>query len=156
MTLIAPSNASSEAVISKLVAYAPADAWTVWLASGVVFGSLLAARRELWWAILAGGFVGAVGFALYLGVGVIDAHGYGVIEYVRSASGGRFDYPDGTVYPALHRLEAEGLLRSRWSEVDGRRRRVYEITGRGKKAIAGQRRDWERFTSSVTAVLEQT
>jgi DNA-binding PadR family transcriptional regulator len=83
-------------------------------------------------------------------------HGYGVIEYVRGASGGRFDYPDGTVYPALHRLEAEGLLRSRWSEADGRRRRVYEITGRGKKALAGQRRDWERFTNSVTAVLEQT
>jgi PadR family transcriptional regulator, regulatory protein PadR len=83
-------------------------------------------------------------------------HGYGVIEYVRNASGGRFDYPDGTVYPALHRLEAEGLLRSRWSTIEGRRRRVYELTGRGKKALAGQRREWERFTSSVTAVLEQT
>jgi PadR family transcriptional regulator PadR len=83
-------------------------------------------------------------------------HGYGVIEHVRSASGGRFDYPDGTVYPALHRLEAEGLLRSRWRQVEGRRRRVYEITAGGKKALAGQRREWERFTSSVTAVLEQT
>jgi PadR family transcriptional regulator, regulatory protein PadR len=83
-------------------------------------------------------------------------HGYGVIDYVRNASDGRFDYPDGTVYPALHRLEAEGLLRSRWSRVEGRRRRVYELTGRGRKALAGQRRDWERFKSSVTAVLEQT
>jgi len=82
-------------------------------------------------------------------------HGYGVIEHVRRASGGRFDYPDGTVYPALHRLEVEGLLRSRWSEVEGRRRRVYEITARGKKALAGHRREWERFTSSVAAVVDQ-
>ena len=82
-------------------------------------------------------------------------HGYGVIEHVRRASGGRFDYPDGTVYPALHRLEVEGLLRSRWSEVEGRRRRVYEITARGKKALAGHRREWERFTRSVAAVVDQ-
>jgi len=82
-------------------------------------------------------------------------HGYGVIEHVRRASGGRFDYPDGTVYPALHRLEVEGLLRSRWSEVEGRRRRVYEITARGKKALAGHRREWERFASSVAAVVDQ-
>jgi PadR family transcriptional regulator len=81
-------------------------------------------------------------------------HGYGVIEHVRRASGGRFDYPDGTVYPALHRLEAEGLLKSRWSEVEGRRRRVYEITPRGKKALAVHRREWERFTSSVAAVVD--
>ena len=82
-------------------------------------------------------------------------HGYGVIEHVRRASGGRFDYPDGTVYPALHRLEVEGLLRSRWSEVEGRRRRVYEITARGKKSLAGHRREWERFTRSVAAVVDQ-
>jgi PadR family transcriptional regulator PadR len=81
-------------------------------------------------------------------------HGYGVIEHVRRASGGRFDYPDGTVYPALHRLEAEGLLRSRWSEFEGRRRRVYEITPRGKKALAAHRREWERFTSGVAAVVD--
>lgn len=82
-------------------------------------------------------------------------HGYGVIEHVRRVSGGRFDYPYGTVYPALHRLEADGLLRSRWREVDGRRRRIYEITGRGKTALAGRRREWEQFTSTVAAVLEQ-
>ena len=68
------------ALVSKLVAYAPADAWTVWLASGVVFGSLLAARRERWLPVLAGGFIGATGFAYYLGVSVLDALGYGAIE----------------------------------------------------------------------------
>jgi DNA-binding PadR family transcriptional regulator len=83
-------------------------------------------------------------------------HGYAVIEHVRRTSGGRFDYPEGTVYPALHRLEADGLLRSRWSEVDGRRRRVYELTASGEKALDGRRREWERFSQSVSAVLGAT
>jgi DNA-binding PadR family transcriptional regulator len=74
---------------------------------------------------------------------------------VRRTSGGRFDYPEGTVYPALHRLEAEGLLASGWSADDGRRRRrVYELTAKGAKALDGRRRDWERFAQSVGAVLE--
>lgn len=75
------------AFVSKAVAYSPGDAWTVWLASGVVFGSLLAARREGWRAVLAGGFIGAAVFALYLGVSWPEALGYGVIEVV-SAGGG--------------------------------------------------------------------
>jgi DNA-binding PadR family transcriptional regulator len=83
-------------------------------------------------------------------------HGYAVIDHVRRTSGGRFDYPEGTVYPALHRLEADGLLRSRWSEVDGRRRRVYELTASGEKALDGRRREWERFSQSVSAVLGAT
>jgi DNA-binding PadR family transcriptional regulator len=81
-------------------------------------------------------------------------HGYAVIEHMRRTSDGRFDYPEGTIYPALHRLEAEGMLRSRWQEVDGRRRRVYELTGKGVKALDGHRREWERFSRGVGAMLE--
>ena len=83
-------------------------------------------------------------------------HGYGVIEHVRRTSGGHFDYADGTIYPALHRLEAEGLLTSHWSHVEGRRRRVYEITRKGQTALTGRRREWDEFTRSVAAVVEQT
>jgi PadR family transcriptional regulator, regulatory protein PadR len=83
-------------------------------------------------------------------------HGYAVMEHVRRTSGGRFDYPEGTVYPALHRLEADGMLKSRWSEVDGRRRRVYELTVKGERALDTRRRDWERFSQSVAAVLGGT
>ena len=81
-------------------------------------------------------------------------HGYAVIEHIRRSSGGHFDYPEGTVYPALHRLEADGLLASAWSEDGARRRRVYEITPRGRKALAGRRTQWEEFAQSVTAVIE--
>src|SRR6266508_4797282 len=58
-------------------------------------------------------------------------HGYAVIEALRTASGGRFDLPTGTVYPALHRLERAGLVRGSWSTVSGRRRRTYELTPAG-------------------------
>ena len=82
-------------------------------------------------------------------------HGWGVIDHVRRRSGGRFDYPEGTIYPALHRLEEERLLRSRWSSVDGRRRRVYELTQRGHRALAGRRQEWHEFARGITAVIEQ-
>ena len=81
-------------------------------------------------------------------------HGYAIIEYVRQASSGQFDYAEGTIYPALRRLEDDGLLRSRWGETDGRRRRIYDISAQGKKALAGHRREWARFTNGVEAVLD--
>ncbi len=52
-------------------------------------------------------------------------HGYAVKEALREGSGGRFDLPTGTVYPALHRLEKAGLIAGSWSVVEGRRRRSY-------------------------------
>jgi PadR family transcriptional regulator PadR len=81
-------------------------------------------------------------------------HGYAIIEYVRQASSGQFDYAEGTIYPALRRLEDDGLLRSRWDEAERRRRRVYELSADGEKALAGHRNEWARFTSGVEAVLD--
>ena len=80
-------------------------------------------------------------------------HGYAVIEHLRERSSGTFDLPEGTIYPALHRLEHAGHLRSRWSNAAGRRRRVYELTPSGVDALQGQRRDWQRFSDGVAAVL---
>jgi PadR family transcriptional regulator PadR len=81
-------------------------------------------------------------------------HGYAIIEYVRQASSGQFDYAEGTIYPALRRLEDDGLVRSRWSETDGRRRRTYDIRAQGTRALAGRRREWDQFTKGVEAVLD--
>ena len=80
-------------------------------------------------------------------------HGYGVVEKLRGASEGAFDLAEGTVYPVLHRLEAEGLLASSWSTVAGRRRRVYRLTKRGEKALAARADEWRAFSSAVEAVL---
>ena len=78
------------------------------------------------------------------------AHGYAIIQEIHRRSGGAFDLPEGTVYPALHRLEQAGLLSSRWTEGDsGRRRRVYSLTRSGRKALADQRAVWDRFTDAI-------
>ena len=81
------------------------------------------------------------------------AHGYGVIAALRERSSGEFDLPEGTVYPALHRLERAGLLSSGWAEGGPRRRRVYAITGAGSRALTDQKKEWRRFSTGMTAVL---
>lgn len=80
-------------------------------------------------------------------------HGYAVIESLKARSGGELALPEGTVYPALHRLEADGLLGSRWSVVGGRSRRVYSITKRGTKELGVRRERWRAFATTVEAVL---
>ena len=81
------------------------------------------------------------------------AHGYAVIDALKRRSGGVFDLPEGTVYPALHRLEAEGLLASAWETASGRRRRVYKLTRRGQLALGERRGDWQLFSQAVDGVL---
>jgi DNA-binding PadR family transcriptional regulator len=81
------------------------------------------------------------------------AHGYAVIEELRRRSEGAFDLAEGTVYPVLHRLEADGLLSSSWSTAAGRRRRVYRLTRRGRGALASGRAEWKQFAKAVEAVL---
>jgi PadR family transcriptional regulator len=82
------------------------------------------------------------------------AHGYRIIEELRRRSAGTFDLPEGTVYPALHRLEREGLLTSRWTTGAQRRRRTYRLTRRGRSALERERREWLLLARAVTAVLE--
>jgi PadR family transcriptional regulator, regulatory protein PadR len=81
------------------------------------------------------------------------AHGYAVVDALKQRSGGVFDLPEGTVYPALHRLEAEGLLASAWETASGRRRRVYRLTRRGRTALGERRGDWRLFSQAVDGVL---
>jgi DNA-binding PadR family transcriptional regulator len=82
------------------------------------------------------------------------AHGYAVIETIKKASSSTFDLPEGTVYPALHRLEQAGLLASAWiTPTGGRKRRVYSLTKSGVSALAMRRKAWGRFSSAVEALL---
>jgi DNA-binding PadR family transcriptional regulator len=80
-------------------------------------------------------------------------HGYAVISDLRDHTEGTFDLPEGTVYPALHRLQDVGLLASDWEDVAGRRRRVYRLTDEGRVALAGEQQRWRSFASAVDAVL---
>ncbi len=80
-------------------------------------------------------------------------HGYAIIEELRRRSGQAFELAEGTVYPALHRLERGGLLRSHWAESGGRKRRVYSLTRRGEAAFADSQRAWWQFADAVAAVV---
>jgi PadR family transcriptional regulator PadR len=81
------------------------------------------------------------------------AHGYAVIEELRRRSAGTFDLPEGTIYPALHRLEAAGFLASSWEAHGGRRRRVYRLTRRGREKLERGRSEWGAFSGAITAVV---
>jgi len=81
------------------------------------------------------------------------AHGYAILQELKARSGGAFDLPEGTIYPALHRLERGGLLTSGWSSAAGRKRRVYRLTRRGRAKLETRRREWRAFSSAVDAVL---
>jgi DNA-binding PadR family transcriptional regulator len=81
------------------------------------------------------------------------AHGYAIIEELKLRSRGTFSLPEGTVYPALHRLERAGLLASGWSNASGRKRRVYKLTARGRRRLDTSKREWSDFARAVEAVL---
>ena len=81
------------------------------------------------------------------------AHGYAVIESLRDRSSGTFDLPEGTIYPALHRLESQGLLRSRWSEDSARRKRIYQLTPKGHQAFAKHQEEWKKFSKAINATV---
>lgn len=80
-------------------------------------------------------------------------HGYAIVEEMCRRSDGEFDLAEGTIYPALHRLEASGLLSSRWEVVSGRRRRVYALSHRGAAAVAERVASWRAFRTAVDAVF---
>ncbi|TAM68682.1 MAG: PadR family transcriptional regulator [Microbacteriaceae bacterium] len=81
-------------------------------------------------------------------------HGYAIIEAVRTGSGGTFDLPTGTIYPALHRLERAGYITSRWHIIGGRRRREYELTASGQQTLGDERAVWQQFSTAVSALLQ--
>lgn len=80
-------------------------------------------------------------------------HGYAVIEALQARSGGVLDFPTGSVYPALRRLERAGWVRSEWSMVGGRRRRTYRLTGPGRRQLKNERSQWRAFVGAIDGVL---
>ena len=81
------------------------------------------------------------------------AHGYAIIAALRECSEGEFDLAEGTIYPALHRLERAGLIESAPESVQGRRRRTYALTAHGRKQFTAQRRAWRSHVANMQAVI---
>ena len=81
------------------------------------------------------------------------AHGYGVIQGLAERSGGAFMLPEGSVYPALYRLERAGLIASTWDKSGPRKRRLYSLTRKGRASLAERRAEWRRFSRNVNSIL---
>ena len=81
-------------------------------------------------------------------------YGYQLSKDLRRRSKGYFEFKEGTLYPALHRLEKEGLLRSRWQVVEeGPSRKYYHLTDKGRKELDRLQRDWATYAQRLLALL---
>ena len=81
-------------------------------------------------------------------------HGYGIMSAIKDMSGDVLRAEEGSLYPALHRMEEAGWIRAQWiTKETGRRARLYELTAAGKKQLAAEESRWEAVTSAVNRVL---
>ena len=82
-------------------------------------------------------------------------HGYHLIKEINRRSKGYFQFREGTVYPALHKLEEEGLIRGEWGAKPSRQqRRYYSITPKGREALSSRLRSWQEFAAAMQLVLQ--
>ena len=82
-----------------------------------------------------------------------ESYGYAIIERVKELSDGQMEWSDGMLYPVLHRLETQGLIKSRWKSAEtGRRRRYYALTAAGKKMLADQKEQWSVVQATLGRV----
>jgi len=80
-------------------------------------------------------------------------HGYALVQRIAARSGGDLAVPEGSLYPALQRLERAGLVTSAWDSDGGRRRRVYRLSASGERRVRAAAREWKSFAGAVDRVL---
>src|ERR1044071_2409690 len=82
-------------------------------------------------------------------------HGYGILVRIHQLSGDRLQIQQGSLYPALYRLETRGLIRAEWGESEnGRRAKFYELSPAGKRQLRIETEEWERLSSGVAGVMD--
>jgi len=85
-----------------------------------------------------------------------ENYGYAIIKRVRELSNGRMQWTDGMLYPVLHRLEAQKLIKSKWRESEtGRKRKYYKIKKEGTKALKEQKSQWKVVYSTLRQLWEK-
>ena len=82
-----------------------------------------------------------------------DMYGYKIVKTLEARSENAFTLKEGTLYPILHSMEKEDLLESYWETADGRKRKYYHITKKGKKHLAEKAAEFEEFSTTVRKVL---
>ena len=83
-------------------------------------------------------------------------YGYEIVTTVREETNGALEWKEGSLYPALHKLESGGLIRSRWEGKPGsRRRKYYHLTGEGRAALDEKIRSWSQLCQTINQMLEK-
>jgi len=80
-------------------------------------------------------------------------YGYLIQKRLREAGGDGLEIQAGTLYPLLHRLQADGLIRSRWDDSSGRRRKWYDLTAKGRRELQKQAQEWRRYADCISRLL---
>jgi PadR family transcriptional regulator, regulatory protein PadR len=84
-------------------------------------------------------------------------HGWGIAQRIQQVSDEALQIGQGSLYPALHRLEYKGWIKAEWGESENNRRaKFYSLTATGRTQLQAELRDWERLTRAIGLVLEQT
>jgi PadR family transcriptional regulator PadR len=88
----------------------------------------------------------------------LDAtHGWGIAQRIQQVSGDVLQVQQGSLYPALHRLEHQGWISSKWGESEnGRRAKYYALTRAGKLQLERETENWRRLSNAVTSLVEQS
>lgn len=82
-------------------------------------------------------------------------HGYGIAQRIRQVSKDALQVQQGSLYPALHRLEKRGWLLAEWTESEtGRPARFYRLSAKGRKQLAEEEKTWQRITAAIALVLQ--
>lgn len=84
-----------------------------------------------------------------------EMYGYEMVREVNARSGGALEWREGTLYPALHRMETAGLITSDWREgkETGKPRKYYALTAKGRRELEARAKEWASFTAAVNAVM---
>ena len=100
---------------------------------------------------------GTVDMLILKAVSLGALHGYGILLRIQQISGEALQIPQGSLYPALYRLEQRGWIASDWGESDNKRRaRFYRLTAAGRKQLKAENEQWTRLSHGIAAVMNAT
>jgi transcriptional regulator len=100
---------------------------------------------------------GTIDMLILKAVSLKPLHGYGVLLRIRQISNNELDFPQGSLYPALYRLEHQGMIVSEWGESENNRKaRFYTLTAAGRRRLREEAASWNRLASAVSAAMNAT
>ena len=100
---------------------------------------------------------GTLDMLILKAVSLKPLHGYGVLLRIAQISGNALDIPQGSLYPALYRLEHQGLIAAEWGESDNKRRaKYYTLTAEGRKRLRAETAGWNRLVEAIGSALKAT